>query len=358
MIYAVIMAGGKGERFWPASRKKTPKQLLNFFGEKTLLGLTVDRVSELIPDENIIIVTNTEQENKVREVVPHIPAKNIIAEPIGRNTAPCIGLAARFIGNLDPNAVMIVLPADHIISRKKDFIKNITDAAKIAEETDNLITFGIRPSGPETGYGYIKVDKRVKFDCKTIFSSVKGFFEKPDEKTAQEYLKSGDFLWNSGMFVWRCDVVWDAINKYIPKTGDRLSALDISFDKPVDIGELKKAYESIEGISIDYGVMEKVKNVLVVSSDFIWDDVGSWSAFDRHGKKDKNGNIVSADIVNLDTENCIISGEDKLIATLGLKDLVIVDTDDALLICKKDRAQDVKKIVAQLKKDRKYFKYL
>ncbi|MFC1643565.1 mannose-1-phosphate guanylyltransferase [Chlamydiota bacterium] len=358
MIYAVIMAGGRGERFWPASRRDIPKHLLQHFGEKTLLEATVERIRELVPAENIIIVTNIDQTEKIKKIFPKIPENNIISEPLSRNTAPCIGIAARYIQSFDANGMMVVLPADHIIDREKEFIRNLSDAVKVAEKNRNLITFGIKPYGPETGYGYIKVGEKIKNGLKTMFGVVDGFFEKPDSRTALKYYETGNYLWNSGMFVWRCDVILNAINKSLPEMHKKICSLNISRDQPIDFADLKRVYESINGISIDFGVMEKEKNVLVASSDFVWDDVGSWTALERHGETDENGNISNGEFINFDTKGCIISGDKRLIATAGVKDLIIVETEDALLICNKKNAQDVKKIVAKLKEEDKYFKYL
>ncbi|MFC1668009.1 mannose-1-phosphate guanylyltransferase [Chlamydiota bacterium] len=357
MDFVVIMAGGKGERFWPKSRQQTPKQLLALFGNKTLLELTIERAKEIVPYENILVITNMKQQQKIREVAHMIPEENIIGEPVGKNTAPCIGLAAKIIEQKDPEGVMMVLPADHIIPTQKEFSENMKDACIVAKDTCSLIPFGISPAFPETGYGYIRVSEKIDTGKKTLFYRANGFFEKPDAAAAQQYIKAGNFFWNSGMFLWRCDVILEAFEKYLPKMYKDLNTLG-SLQEGEISNSLQSFYQKTEAISIDYGVMEKAENVLVARADFSWDDVGSWSSLERHLHKDANGNVGVGEYVTVDSKNCIVSGQERLIATVGLDNMIIVDTEDALLVCDKSKAQDVKKIVSLLKKNKKHKKYL
>jgi len=340
-VYAVILAGGVGSRFWPLSRELEPKQFLKFKGEKSLLQQTIDRVLPLIPSENIIIIGSQQHKFELEGQVASfkVPAENIILEPCGKNTAPAIGLAARMIAKRDLDATMIVLPADHYIENTKKLLKIFKQGIEIADK-DYLVTIGIEPTSAHTGYGYIKIKKdegRRTRDEKAY--KVEKFTEKPDKKTAKKYFKSKQYFWNSGMFIWRAASILNEINKYLPDLSKKLS-----LDK----------WASIQPISIDYGILEKSKKVVMLPGYGLgWSDLGSWSAFSSICDKDKNGNVLCGDSVDFDSSEVSVFGKNRLIATIGLKNTVIVDTDDALLVCDKSRTEDVKKVVDHIKSNKR-----
>ncbi len=346
MQYAVIMAGGSGTRFWPVSRKNKPKQFLSLIDDRTMLQTTVERIQKLIPPERILIVTNADYSTLVSEQVPQIPQENIFGEPVGRNTAACIIMAAAVVRQNEENGVMVVLPSDHYIRDEEKFIETLRTAIKQAETSDTLITIGIKPERPETGYGYIQVDKQL--ETKGIHS-VKTFAEKPDMETALMFLNSGDFLWNSGMFVWKASEIWKAFEKYLPVLFREGELFQRNLNADVELA-ISRFYDAAPSISIDYGVMEKASNVLVVTGDFGWSDVGSWLAIYEMEEKDTSGNVKKAqNVVFENTQNCYVhSNSNKMFALVGLQGIGIVETEDSLLICRLDKSQDVKKVVDQL----------
>lgn len=349
-LYAVIMAGGVGSRFWPRSRKATPKQLLKIFGDKTMIQETVSRLNGLIPEKNIFIITNEDQAEKIREQLNHIPKGNVIAEPFGKNTAPCIGLAATLIKHKDPEGVLIILPADHLIPDVKKFQKVLKTAVKFAFSSNGLITIGIQPTRPETGYGYIQyleneVDKGVY--------PVKSFAEKPNINTAQRFIESGDFLWNSGMFIWKADTILNEMKELMPDLYDGLTRLTKSIDTNNFYPELRKVYGQVRSISIDYGIMEKSKNVYLVKGDFGWSDVGSWETVYQLSDKNHDENSIAGDIFESSTRNSYIFSDKKFTAVIGVENLIIINTEDSLLICDRKNAQDVKLVVDYLKMNKR-----
>ncbi|MGF7399134.1 mannose-1-phosphate guanylyltransferase [Thermoanaerobacterium thermosaccharolyticum] len=350
MITGVIMAGGKGERFWPKSRIKMPKQFLKLYGEKTMIQQTVDRLKKLMPIENIFVVTNIDYAGIISDQIPELPTENILIEPMGKNTAACIGLAALHTERLDKDSLMIVVPSDHVIKDEETYIDVLVSALEKAQDGDNLVTIGIKPTHPETGYGYINFKKLTNeiINNNPIYK-VEKFVEKPDHDTAVKYVKSGDYLWNSGMFIWKTSTILKAIKEYMPGLDKALNMIREYFDSDEIEKVLYEEYSKLESISIDYGIMEKAKNVYVVPGDFGWDDVGSWTSIERLYEKDENGNVIKGNVVSVDTKKCIITGNDKLIATLGIEDVIIVDTEDALLICSKDKAQNVKEVLKELR---------
>ena len=352
-VYAVIMAGGVGSRFWPRSRERSPKQLMEIAGERTMIQSTVDRLKNFVSGKNIFIVTNKLQKNAIIKQLPEVPPENVIVEPIGRNTAPCIGLAAMYVRRLDPNGVMVVLPADHLILDEKEFLRVLGVAVGIAHERSSLITIGIQPTHPETGYGYIQVveDDRTKNGSLPpgVFK-VKTFAEKPNLSTAQKFVESGDFYWNSGMFIWRADVILKEIKHSIPELYTHLEGLEPSLGTTLFEQSLEHAYGLIRGISIDYGVMEKATGVFVIRGDFGWSDVGSWDEVYRLSPKDEHGNFTHGKVISSDTRNSYIHTDDKLVTTVGVDDLIIINTPDALLVCKRGSTQDVKEIVDHLRR--------
>ncbi len=346
----VILAGGSGTRFWPLSRKKTPKQLMSVFGGTSMLQRTVERILPLNP-ERIFVVTNTLQAEETERQLASFGSDRIfvVAEPLARNTAPAIGLAATIIERQDPTAIMAVLPADHFIRDEDEFRAALLRAEAAAADW-KLVTLGIVPTGPETGYGYIEAEQGQGTDG---VLPVKRFVEKPDRVKAQEFVASGNFYWNSGMFVWRTDLILDRIRTHMPDLWAGLSVLEV----PTSMGRLHsmkdqvtELYSRTEAVSIDYGVMEKAEGVVVIPSSFGWSDVGSWSAVPEIMEAGPDGNVVmdESPVVSLDSRGCLVCGGDRLVALVGVQDLIVVDTGDALLVCPRDRAQDVKKVTAEL----------
>ncbi len=351
MVVAVVMAGGKGERFWPKSRARLPKQLLDFTGQGTMIQQTVERVQKIIPYERVYIVTGREYAEPISRQLPALPAGNILVEPMGRNTAPCIGLASLYIEEVDPEAVMVVLAADHLIRDKGRFLEVLEAGTKMGEKDDHVVTIGITPTHPETGYGYIKyADEYSRVNGKSIYR-VEKFTEKPNLETARQFIASGSYLWNSGMFIWKVSTIRALIKQHMPKLHEGLerikSALGTAFEQEV----LEEEYARFDKISIDFGVMEHAKDVFVIPGDFGWDDLGSWPALSRVRGVDKNGNVIIGRQVGIDTKDCIIESPKKVVATIGLDNLIIVETDDVLMVCSKDRAQDVKEILQRLREE-------
>lgn len=344
---ALIMAGGKGERFWPKSRKHLPKQFLSLTSDgKTMIQLTVDRILPLVHIEDIYIVTNKDYKNLVLEQLPTLPPENILCEPIGRNTAPCVGLGAIHIAHKYEDALMMVLPSDHLIKYNSMFVNTLKDACDIAKTNSNLVTIGITPDYPETGYGYIKFNPTI---CEGRAYVVDRFVEKPSLEVAKEYLETEEYLWNSGMFVWKVSSILNAIKSYMHEMYEGLIRIQNSLDTEEYPSILSKEFTAFSSESIDYGIMEKAKHIYTLPGTFGWDDVGSWLAVERIKKSNEYGNVVSGNIITIGTKNCIIEGSKKLIATVGLQDLIIVDTPDATLICEKDSAGDIKKVLENLK---------
>ncbi len=344
---ALIMAGGKGERFWPRSRKNLPKQFLCLTGDgKTMIQQTVERISSIVDIEDIYIATNKDYKELVKKQLPELPEENILCEPVGRNTAPCIGLGAIHIHKKYEDAIMYVLPSDHQIKYKGMYVSILEDAGKVAEEGNNLVTIGITPTAPEVGYGYIKFNPE-KVNGRSF--EVERFVEKPDLATAKEYVKSEEYLWNSGMFAWKISTILNSMEKHLPEIYAGLKRIEQSFGTEDEEDVLNGVFSSIPSESIDYGVMEKEKGIYVIPGTFGWDDVGSWLAVERLRPVNDAGNIVDGNAMTVNVKNCIIEGQDKLIAAVGLRDLIIVDTPDATLICAKDSAADIKKIVENLK---------
>ena len=350
MITGVVMAGGKGERFWPKSRIKMPKQFLKLYGDKTMIQQTVDRLKRLMPIENIFVVTNIDYAGLISDQIPELPTENILIEPMGKNTAACIGLAALHTERLDRDSIMVVVPSDHVIKDEETYLGVLKTAIEKAKSGNNLVTIGIKPQHPETGYGYINFKKITnEIINNNPVHKVERFVEKPDYDTAVKYVESEDYLWNSGMFIWKTSTILNAIKEYMPQLYSALNVIKENFDSDEIEKILYEEYSKLESISIDYGIMEKAKNVYVVPGDFGWDDVGSWTSIERLYEKDENGNVIKGNVVSVDTKKCIITGSEKLIATLGIEDVIIVDTEDALLICSKDKAQNVKEILKELK---------
>lgn len=344
---ALIMAGGRGERFWPKSRKNLPKQFLSLTDDgKTMIQLTVERILPLVKMEDIYISTNKDYKDLVHEQLPGIPVENIICEPIGRNTAPCIGLGAVHIAKKHEDAIMFVLASDHLIKYNSMFLTSLKDAAEIAEKDLNLVTIGITPDYPETGYGYIKFNPD---QCNGRAFSVDRFVEKPSLEVAKEYLSTEEYLWNSGMFVWKVSSILQRMKELMPDTYQGLLKIQSAIGTSSEAAVLEKEFFNFSSISVDYGIMEKSKDIYTIPGTFGWDDVGSWLAVERIRKSNEFGNIVKGNVITISSKNCIIEAGKKLIATVGISDLVIVDTEDATLICDKENTGEIKKVLENLK---------
>jgi mannose-1-phosphate guanylyltransferase len=345
----LIMAGGRGTRFWPRSRKSLPKQFLSLTGDgETMIQLTVERLLPIIRMEDIYISTNEDYRELVKEQLPGIPEENILCEPVGRNTAPCIGLGAIHIAQKYDDAVMIVLPSDHQIRMPDIFRNTLQDASEIAEDGNSIVTIGITPNYPETGYGYIKY---IPDSRKNSAFAVDRFVEKPNIEKAREYLKSGQYLWNAGQFVWKVSTILDDLKKYMPDTYEKLMTIRAAIGTDDYNAVLQKEFRAMQSQSIDYGVLEKADSIFVIPGSFGWDDVGSWLAVGRLQKEDADGSIVAGDVITVNSKNCIIQGEGKLIAAVGLENIIVVDTKDAILICDKEHAGEIKTVMAQLEEN-------
>ena len=348
--YGLILAGGRGTRFWPLSRKSRAKQVLNIAGERTMIQATVDRLKPLLPPERIWILTNGLLRDEIIRQLPEVPKNQILAEPEQRNTAPAIGLAAHILHSLDPDAVMGVFPADHVIDRPKRFLK-VVKAAFAAAEKDKIAVLGIAPRWPETGYGYIELPKGTEPGEGPV--SVKSFREKPDAKQAKKYVAKGNFYWNAGMFFWRASTVLANLRTHLPKTATLLSSLPAFKDKTF-AAKLKQVFPLCENISIDYAVLERSKEVVGFACEEIgWNDVGSWNAVYDMLPQDTDKNVTRSALASLNSTGNYIDAGKKLVALLDVDDLIIVDTPDALLIANRHQAQKVGEIVKLLEKQNK-----
>ena len=358
MNHVVIMCGGSGSRFWPKSRKMYPKQFLNTVGEGTMIQLTVDRISKFIPLENIYMVTNKCYVNTIKEQVPQILEENLIIEPMIKETAACIGYSAVKLLKKDPEAVMIVLPSDHYIENEVKFMETLKQGLDIACRDNCLVTMGIRPTRPETAYGYIETGKSIEGILEIPTYKIKRFTEKPNREKAQEFIDKGTYLWNSGMFIWKAAVLLKQYKKFLPDMYQCLKRMGEYIGTPEEAEIVEEEYNKIDGISIDYGILEKTWDVYVMESSFSWDDIGNWTALERYMYKDENGNSIKGEHTVLDTHNCILYGEKRLIAALGVEDLIIVETEDVILVCKKEKDQDIKLLIKELLKDKNNNKYI
>ncbi len=341
-LYAVIMAGGRGERFWPAGRKNKPKQLLPLIGEHTMIEETVQRLFPLIAPERVLVITNVAYVERIRDLLP-IPAENVIGEPVGRDTAPCVALAAALVARCDSEATMILLPADHVIRPAKIFQETLLAAAEQAQ-SGALVTLGITPTFPATGYGYIQAGE----DVSPGFKQVVAFKEKPDAATAEKFFLDGNFKWNSGMFIWRVDAIIREFHKYVPALAEKLDAWRNGADYTQDFAECEK-------ISIDYAIMEKAENVLVGEAPFYWNDLGSWSSLRTVLPLDDSGNAIRGEAITLDAANNVLITDDCLLGVIGLNDIAVVKSGNGLLVCSLSKEQDVKKLVNEISQQKEDF---
>ncbi|MDA0875444.1 MAG: mannose-1-phosphate guanylyltransferase [Bacteroidetes bacterium] len=349
MVHAVIMAGGIGSRFWPRSRRSHPKQFLSIVGDDTLIQATVARLAGIVPTENIHIVTNERYVDETRRQLPALPPENVLAEPLSRNTAPCITFAAQIIHAKDPEAVMVVLPSDHVIRDVRLFHDTLRVGIDKATEEGSLVTIGIEPTYPATGYGYVQFDPD-DLDGSGQLSAlfVRTFAEKPNLETAERFLDSGDFLWNSGMFIWRTDSILHAVETLLPDVHEAFSYLAGSSASSLDPDRLRQAFSDCPSISVDYGVMERANKVYVVPGSFDWSDVGDWKAVYELSEHGATGNVIEGHAIVHNAARCLISADKRLVAVVGLNDVIVVDTEDALLVCHKDATQSVKNVVDYL----------
>ena len=355
-LYALILAGGTGTRLWPRSRRHCPKQLLPLISQRTMLQETVDRILPIIPPERIFIATNNDFAPQVRAQLPMLPRANIICEPSGRGTAPCIGLGGLHIQQHDPDAVMLSLHADHFIARPAEFRRVLLDAVQVARE-GYLVTLGIQPNRPETGYGYIQRGELIKHIGAQAVYRVARFLEKPNEATARQFVASGEHYWNSGIFAWQISTLWEEYARYQPELFAHLQSIGQAIGTRRAKTTLTRVWRKIKNETIDVGIMEKSQRVVTLPIDVGWSDVGSWATLLDLLPSDSHHNVVVGEHLGVDTHTSLIHSSHRLIATIGLKDMIIVDTEDALLVCPKDRAQEVKHIVEVLQHGQKQ-KYL
>jgi mannose-1-phosphate guanylyltransferase len=347
--YAVVMAGGSGTRFWPLSRRKHPKQLLELFGHGTLLEQTVERLRPIIPPERIYIYTSELVLREVRRRLPQIPRAQIVAEPASRNTAPTLGVAAHEICRRDPQGLMVVLPADHIIAKPTEFLRVLRAGAETAEKQQSSVVIGLKPTRPDTGFGYVRVGAREGRVAGQEIYQVEKFTEKPPLAVARKYVASGRYLWNGGMFIWRASTLLENFAKHQPKMADQLARLAAAGGVR-SAKNFRRLFPQFEKISIDFAIMERISDIRAVSADIGWNDVGSWAVVYDLTAKDREANVRPERSLCLDSCGNMIVAKKKFVVTVGVQDLVIVETDDALLICARDHSQDVGKAVQELEK--------
>ncbi len=347
----VIMAGGRGERFWPRSRRTYPKQLLALVSESSLLQDSVARIRELTEDNRIYIVTNQDYVVEVRQQLPMLPECNILIEPEGRNTAPCVGLAATYVASHfpDENPVMVILPSDTLVRQPEVMRQTLAHGIRYSWEYDAGVIFGLWPNRPETGYGYIQLGKELTTVDQFSFHEVAAFKEKPDLQTAQAYLASHQYLWNGGIFVWRVQKLLQEITTNLPELAAGLARFKPYIGTSNEMPRLKEIYPTLPATSVDYGILEKTKGIVVVPAAFEWDDLGSWNSMERYLPADSDGNVVQGDLIAVESEHCIVYSPHKTVVTLGVSELVIVETDDVLMVCSKDKAQEIKKVLNALR---------
>ncbi len=364
--YVIIMAGGRGERFWPVSREKTPKQLITLLGNRSFLQQAVDRVLPLVPLKNILIITNEVQAPTVRKQLPKLPKENVIAEPCGRDTCAAVTLGAALVGARSTTGVMAVLPADHVIPEEKKFQQVLADSFDLASRGQVIVTIGIKPTEPATGYGYIHVGAELPPPqgvkrYKTAFFKAERFVEKPHFEKAVEYVNSGQYRWNAGMFIWSFVTITQSLEKHQPEMAAACQRWFKVANQPAKLTKvLAKEYPEIKKISIDFALMEHAQNVVAADGSFEWDDLGSWTALARHIKPDAEGNCAVGDFIHVDAaRNVVYDARTKNrtpIAIVGLRDSIIVQTDDATLVAQKSQAQKIKELVAKMSASKEYKK--
>lgn len=347
--YAVILAGGRGERFWPMSTRRRPKQLLALIGRRALLADAVDRIRAIIPEKRILVITSVDLQAAVSRLLPGLPKANVIGEPCGRDTAAAITLAAALIKARNPQAVFCVLTADHVVGDGAIFRRTLKEAFTRAAAADVLVTIGLKPAFPSTGFGYIEVGGRLAGRDHTAFYSIKRFVEKPTARIAARYVKTGRFYWNSGMFVWSLPAWERALRRHCPPLAHLLDMLTPLVGRAGFQAKLKRAYAGLEKISVDYAVMEHADNIVMAEGVFKWDDVGSWSALAKHFPKDAQGNVVVGNGELMESSGNIVVADNGLVALVGVDNMVVVKAGAVTLVCRKDRSQEVKRMVEKLR---------
>ncbi|MEW6742846.1 MAG: sugar phosphate nucleotidyltransferase [Planctomycetota bacterium] len=351
MLHAVIMAGGSGTRFWPRSRQQRPKQLLSIVGKRALLVETCERLRGLVPWERIHVITNAEYVSDVRRLLEELPRENVVGEPVGRDTAAAIALSAARLARIESDATMLVLPSDHVIQPHAEFLRTVRAGLRLLEEYPNtLVTFGIRPTCPATGYGYIKRGEERGGHEGVACYAAQAFKEKPDEGAACAFLAEGGYYWNAGIFAWRAAAVRSEIRRHLPELDALLQSIECDLFTEREEQALARVYQEFPRISIDFGVMERAADRSIVEATFEWDDVGSWLAIEKYHAKDDRGNVCLGEVLVLDGAGNIIDAGGGLVAVLGLSDLVVVRTEDAVLVCPKAQCQNVKRIVEELRR--------
>lgn len=352
------MAGGSGTRFWPRSRVAKPKQYLSLFGDQSLIQESVQRFTNFIPEESIYVVSAKSQQTVLESQTGNLPKKNLIYEPVGKNTLPAIGLAALFIAEKDPDGILIVSPSDHLIQNDELFRQCIDSAALIADQKEGIVTIGITPKHPATGYGYVQTAEEIQIGQPIKSFSVSRFVEKPNVEVATGYLKQGGFFWNSGIFVFKVSVFLNAVQQYAPELFADLMRIKEHIGKDSYETALDRIYREVNSISIDYGILEKASNVFLVQGDFVWNDLGSWEEVYKYDRnKDENQNATVGEVVLIDTQNSYVYAPNSLVAVVGMDDVIVVQEGDTILVCKRDRAEDIKSVVGEITK-RKLDQYL
>ena len=349
-MYVIILAGGSGTRLWPRSRRERPKHLLDLVTERTLLQETFDRVSSAVPASQIIVVTEQSQAAMIRQQLPGLPEENVLVEPVRRGTGPAIGWAAEHVAKRDPNAVMAVFASDHVIVRRDEFLSLLLLAVEVAASNDVLITFGIKPAKPSTEFGYIHRGERYPGSEGREVYRVQSFEEKPTADRAREFVESGDYYWNAGMFCWKASAVLREIERHVPELHRGLKQIADAIGQPNEQDVLNVVYPTLPRDTIDYAVMEKAANVVVIPADIGWSDVGTWSSLLEVLPSGEDGNVVlgGTQVLAIDSSNTLVSSPHRFVALVGVENLIIVDSDTALLVCKTERAADVKRIVEHL----------
>ena len=347
--YAVILAGGSGERFWPLSTKARPKQFISLFNGRPLLSLAVERLEGVMPTDRIFIITAERLVEDTADAARNVPRVNIIGEPCKRDTAPAIAVACGLVKQRDPDGVVCILTADQLMSDVETFRQTLLDSIKVASEHDSIVTMGIQPTYAATGFGYVKSGKPLETHTVTLFNKSEGFVEKPDEDQALHYLHSGNFYWNAGMFIWSTSVMTKALEQYAPDLHELAETVAECRSYEALQASLSSIYPSLRAISIDYAVMEHVDNIIMARGSFGWDDVGSWPAVAGHFAADMNGNVVIGSCEQMDSKNNIVVSENRLTALIGVRGLVVVHSENATLICPRDRAEHVKKLIRRIK---------
>ncbi len=351
--FAVILAGGKGTKLWPRSTEDMPKQFIHIMGDGTMIQNTFNRIKQYIDVSDIYVVTYSDLKNEVHEQLPDLPSQNMIIEPFGINTGPCLGLAASILSEkYEADDIMMSFPSDHVIMNKGDLYQALDTATHAAYDLNGLITIGVEPKMPETQYGYVQVTEE-ELNLGELYNrglrKSTAFAEKPDIDTANRFIESGDFLWNTGIFVWKLSAFIRSFNKHLPEHGDYFTDLKVHYGKEAFHDKLELTYGKMDSISIDYGVLEKADNVYLVKADLNWSDLGTWDEVYNQSRKDAKNNVFLGDVVAINTKNSFISSRGKLIGVVGMDDVIIVNSDDALFICKRGNSEDVQQVIDKIK---------